>query len=88
MAGEQADAMLHEIGRKTKEVAGLFEVSIGQPADYETILRRANDALVELTLQTQQTAAVLAKQAATLREKASRLTEQNQQLQVQATPTA
>jgi len=70
--GEAAcDALLNDIGNKTKEVAPLFEISIGSGANYDEILRKANEVLVDLTLRTQQQAASL--QA------------QNQRLQAQAT---
>ena len=65
------DAMLDEICKRTKEVASLFEVSISEATSYESILKKANETLVELTLRTQQ-------QAATLEQ-------QNIKLQVQAT---
>lgn len=68
------DALLDEIGRRTKEVAPLFEINIGPITSYEAILKKANETLVELTLRTQQ-------QATTLQE-------QNQQLKVQASTDA
>jgi diguanylate cyclase (GGDEF)-like protein len=49
----ECDDLLKEIGTGTKEVASLFEINIGTVIDYETILKRANDALVELMLQSQ-----------------------------------
>lgn len=67
----ECDAMLDEICKRTKEVAPMFEVSISAATNYESILKKANETLVELTLQTQQ-------QAATLEQ-------QNQQLKQQAT---
>lgn len=85
MKDEEADALLDEIGKKTKEVAGLFEINIGSVADYEGILKKANEALVEITLQSQQQATILEQQAATLQEQASTLVVQNQRLQVAAT---
>lgn len=68
------DAMLDEIGQRTREVAPLFEINIGTSTSYEMILKKANEALVEMTLRTQQ-------QATTLQV-------QNQQLKVQATTDA
>lgn len=65
------DGMLDEICTRTKEIAPLFEISIASTTNYEAILKKANEALVELTLKTQQ-------QAATLEQ-------QNQELKVQAT---
>ena len=70
MTQAQCDEMLEEINVRTRENAPLFEVSVGN-VSYEEILRRANQALVELTLVSQQ-------QAVTLQV-------QNQVLKVQAT---
>lgn len=72
-----ADALLAEIGLKTKEAATLFEIQIGTAADYEGILKKANEALVEMTLQSQAQASVFQQQA-------SSLAEQNQELRVKA----
>jgi len=47
------DALLMEIGTKTKEIAPLFEISMGTSESYENILKRANETLVDLTLQSQ-----------------------------------
>jgi diguanylate cyclase (GGDEF)-like protein len=69
-----ADAMLKEIGASTKEVATLFEINIGVQQNFEDILKRANEALVEITLESQQ-------QATSLREL-------NQQLKREATTDA
>jgi two-component system cell cycle response regulator len=74
MRDEDCDAMLAEIGQRTREVAPLFEISIGDGVQYDLILKKANEALVELTLRTQQ-------QATTLQQ-------QNQRLQQQATTDA
>jgi diguanylate cyclase (GGDEF)-like protein len=68
------DALLAEVGKRTKEVASLFEINIGSTQQYEAILQRANQALVELTLQSQM--------------QASQLQQQNQQLQHRATTDA
>jgi diguanylate cyclase (GGDEF)-like protein len=71
---DDADAILTDIGARTKEVASLFEINIGSPQQYEAILKKANEALVELTIQSQQ-------QFTTLKQ-------QNQQLKVAATTDA
>jgi len=84
IGGDETDALMSEVGRKTREVAGLFELTIGAATDYETVLRKANEALVEITLHSQQQAAVLEQQAASLQEKASQLTVQNRQLEARA----
>ncbi|HET6248948.1 MAG TPA: GGDEF domain-containing protein [Tepidisphaeraceae bacterium] len=72
------DKLLDEIGTRTKETASLFEIQIGSAVSFEAILKKANEALVEITLQSQQ-------QATTLRQEASTLAVQNQQLKKQAT---
>ena len=71
MAEPEADALLDEIGKRTKEVAGLFEINIGSSANYENILKEANEALIEMTLQSQM--------------QATNLQVQNQELKIQAT---
>jgi two-component system, cell cycle response regulator len=70
MSQVDCDAMLEDIGKRTKEVASLFEINIGGNTNFEMILKKANEALVELTLQTQQ--------------QASQLQVQNQELKKQA----
>jgi diguanylate cyclase (GGDEF)-like protein len=56
------DKLLADIGKRTKEVAPLFDIKISGGNDFEIILKRANEALVELTLQTQQQATTLKQQ--------------------------
>jgi len=51
---KECDAWLEQIGRDTRDVATLFELNIGNGASYDDILKKANEALVEITLQTQQ----------------------------------
>jgi diguanylate cyclase (GGDEF)-like protein len=65
------DAMLDDICKRTKEIAPMFEISLGSVDSYEAVLKKANEALVELTLRSQQ--------------QASTLQVQNQQLKKQAT---
>jgi diguanylate cyclase (GGDEF)-like protein len=64
------DALLDDIGKKTKEVASLFEINIGSAVEYEAVLKKANEALVEITLQSQM--------------HASNLQQQNQELKIAA----
>jgi diguanylate cyclase (GGDEF)-like protein len=79
LAESEVDALLDEIGKKTKEVASLFEINIGaSAANYEAILKKANEALVEITLQTQQ-------QATQLKQQTQNLEQQNLALKKQAT---
>jgi diguanylate cyclase (GGDEF)-like protein len=61
--GTECDLLLGEISKKTREVASLFEINVGSTEDFETILKRANEALVDMTLRTQQQATVLERQA-------------------------
>jgi diguanylate cyclase (GGDEF)-like protein len=74
MTDADCDQLLAEIGVKTKEVIPLFEVNVGDYASYEAILKKANEALVELTLESQM--------------QATKLQEQNQVLQQKATTDA
>jgi diguanylate cyclase (GGDEF)-like protein len=74
IAEADCDAMLDEICKRTKEIAPLFEISIATGTNYDGILKKANEALVELTLRTQQQAATLL--------------QQNKSLKVQATTDA
>jgi diguanylate cyclase (GGDEF)-like protein len=65
------DAMLDDICKRTKEVAPLFEISISSGTNYESILKKANETLVELTLRTQQQAATLQQQNLQLKQQAT-----------------
>ncbi len=84
MPGTECDLLLGEVGKRTREVAGLFEVNIGTPETFEAILKRANDTLVEISLRTQQQASELEKQAGT----AQLLQHQNELLKRHATTDA
>lgn len=65
------DSMMNEISTKTKEVASLFELNISDGATFESILKRANETLVDLTLRSQQQAEKLQKQNIKLKEQAA-----------------
>lgn len=67
-----SDALMADIGKKTKEVASLFEINIGSTAEYEAILKKANETLVDLTLQSQMQATKLAEQNKELAERATK----------------
>jgi two-component system, cell cycle response regulator len=69
-----SDALLNDIGVRTREVASLFEINIGSTANYEAILKHANEALVDITLQSQM--------------QATQLQQQNVQLKLAATTDA
>jgi diguanylate cyclase (GGDEF)-like protein len=71
MSEAAVDQLLQEIAAKTKEVVSLFEVNIGAAADYEAILKKANEALVELTLQSQMHATQLQQQNQVLKQQAT-----------------
>jgi diguanylate cyclase (GGDEF)-like protein len=72
MSEADCDAMLAEIGQRTREVAPLFEIKLGSAAaDFDVILKKANEALIELTLRSQQQAANLEQQNQQLKEAAS-----------------
>jgi diguanylate cyclase (GGDEF)-like protein len=68
--GPDTDALLAEIGTRTKEVASLFEINIGSATEYDAILKKANEALVEITLQSQIQASALQEQNAELKQQA------------------
>jgi diguanylate cyclase (GGDEF)-like protein len=76
----EADAVLAGVGAKTAEVATLFEINLGpaSAADFDAILKRANEALVEMSLRSQAEASALQLQA-------TDLTAQNERLRHQAT---
>jgi diguanylate cyclase (GGDEF)-like protein len=65
------DVMLEEICKRTREVAPLFEINIKADVNYEAILKKANETLVELTLKTQQQAVTLQQQNQKLKEEAA-----------------
>jgi diguanylate cyclase (GGDEF)-like protein len=53
MTEADTDALLVDVGAHTKEMAGLFEINIGSHKGYEEILQKAQERLLELTLQAQ-----------------------------------
>ena len=65
------DGVLADISHRAGEMAGLFEIHVVTDPDYETILERADEAMVALTVRSQQ--------------QATQLAVQNQKLQVAAT---
>ena len=71
MSEADADALLNDIGTRTREVASLFEINIGSSTSYEAILKKANEALVELTLASQQQATTLIEQNVQLKKAAT-----------------
>ena len=71
MTDADCDQLLQEIGVKTKEVIPLFEINIGGVTNYEAILKKANEALVELTLESQMQNTKLQRQNEALHHKAT-----------------
>lgn len=71
MSEADCNAMLDEIGRNTREMASLFDISIGAAATFDEILKKANEALVDLTLRVQQQAQTLRQQNRELSEQAT-----------------
>ena len=71
MTDADCDQLLQEISVKTKEVVPLFEINIGSVANYEAILKKANEALVELTLESQMQNTKLQQQNQVLQQKAT-----------------
>jgi diguanylate cyclase (GGDEF)-like protein len=65
------DAILGEIGQRTKEAASLFEINLGKATDLQTVLLKANEALVNMSLQSQQQAVSLTRQNADLKVRAT-----------------
>ena len=55
----RADPLLREIHQQTDEMARLFEVPTGELGNADEILARANDTLMQITLQSQQRTAQL-----------------------------
>ena len=68
---DDCNKLLEEINVKTKDVVSLFEINIGAAANFEAILEKANDALVQLTLQSQMHANQLQEQNKVLQKKAT-----------------
>jgi two-component system, cell cycle response regulator len=71
MTDADCDQLLQEISVKTKEVIPLFEINIGGVIDFEAILKKANEALVELTLESQMQNTKLQQQNQVLHQKAT-----------------
>jgi diguanylate cyclase (GGDEF)-like protein len=71
LSAEEVDAMLSEIGSSTKEAAKLFEVTLPDSRSYEDILADAQQAMMELTLQSQQQVQTIKKENEFLVQKAS-----------------
>ena len=65
-----ADQLLADIGTRSRETAPLFEIAIDGSETYDVILKRANEALIQLTLQSQLQAQSLQEQNKSLKQEA------------------
>ncbi|MGN6367971.1 MAG: sensor domain-containing diguanylate cyclase [Phycisphaerae bacterium] len=70
MSPDDIERLLAEIGASTRDVAKLFEVNIGPNRTYAQILEEAQQALVQLTLQSQQQVRTIQKENESLQVKA------------------
>ena len=77
LSAEASNELLDEVGRSAAEAAPLFDMAVASES-LESVLKRANDRLIELSLRTQ-------REAAELHQRTISLQAQNQQLHVQAT---
>jgi diguanylate cyclase (GGDEF)-like protein len=71
MNGEAIEALMEEIASSTKETAALFELNIGPRKSYQSILDEANQALIQMTLQTEQRAQQMERENLALQEQAT-----------------
>lgn len=78
---DAADDLLCMVGRATQEFARAFEVNLGPAPAYDKILRDANEALIELSLKSQQAATNAQQQAASLQ---IRMTQREAELRKEA----
>jgi two-component system, cell cycle response regulator len=53
----ESEALLEEVGTRTREVASLFEINLGTPQEYDVVLKRANEAMERLARPTRAAAA-------------------------------
>lgn len=68
MSEADCDALLAQVSKRTAEIATLFDVNVNTGVSYESVLRKANDSVIQLTLADQQQARIENTQ---LREQAS-----------------
>lgn len=53
MSDADCDALLNQIARRTGEIAPLFDLHLNTDVSYEEILKKANESIVEITLESQ-----------------------------------
>jgi diguanylate cyclase (GGDEF)-like protein len=68
---DKFETLMIEIGKSTREVAALFEVSIDPRRSYQDILDEANQTLIQMTLQTQMQVQQIKKENANLQHAAT-----------------
>ncbi len=68
---EEIEELLAEIGASTREVAKLFALNIGKCRSYDRILDEAQQALIQLSLQSQQQVQTIKRENETLQVKAT-----------------
>lgn len=71
MSAQQIEEVLAEIGKSAREAAGLLEVQMGKARSYQEILDEAQEALVALSLQSQQQVQTIQKEVQSLQVKAT-----------------
>ncbi len=77
-----ADELLEVLGKSVQEAGKAFEFDVGPETRFDAILREANEALIELSLQSQQAAVDLQQKAADME---ARFAEREAELKKQAT---
>jgi two-component system cell cycle response regulator len=55
---EECDGLLSQISKRTAEIAPLFEINVNTGVSYESILRKANESVIQFTLADQQHARI------------------------------
>ncbi|MBC7785766.1 MAG: HDOD domain-containing protein [Burkholderiales bacterium] len=70
LESEVIDELLGQILTKTREIAPLFEINLGPTDTLENILKRANETLIQLTLQSQMQSHTLQEQNEKLKHQA------------------
>lgn len=70
LTANRADDLLNRVGQSVREAADLFDINIGRQVDYQSILAQARNAMMEMTLQSQQLAVKLESQNRQLAEAA------------------
>jgi len=56
ISNEECDTLIHQVSKRTAEIAPLFDINVNTGVSYEAILRKANDSVIQFTLADQQQA--------------------------------